>query len=196
MYRAFLSDQSCGEKSVWITCVHTNTVVWCWYWYYPCVLTNILPWTRSTGSRGIPSLLQFRSSPQTLRACIAMLCPFCLACRAVRDTIKCKDCYDIPNEYTLDSVCTTVEESYHDAPKDAGICPVGTANEFHCRVWLYRCCQETRNTIALSNFEECFVDVAESTATKSAAISGWTWQSLRQNLSLQPRTEYIRVPTT
>ena len=64
-------------------------------------------------------------------------------------------------------------DSYQDAPQDAGISvfTTTTTDEFHRRVDIQRCGQETGNSVTLANLEKVFIHIVEASTPPSAAIS-------------------------
>ena len=48
---------------------------------------------------------------------------------------------------------------------------VATTDELLRRLYIQRCCQESRNAITLANLEKGFINIAEISSSPSAAIT-------------------------
>ena len=168
VYRAFLFDQSCGEKSVLMTCAQTSNVVN----FAPTFTTRPHKYLAVKTEYGAkrnsisPSTSVFDTNFAWRHWNFFFVWPRWSSCKANRIGNQSPQ---MRRFHFLTS--TFCQRSYQNAPQDAGICFVATMDEAHRGVHIQRCCQETWNAVTLSKLEKILALIAESTTTPCAAIS-------------------------
>ena len=85
-------------------------------------------------------------------------------------------------------------DTYQDAPQDAGVGPIGIADEGQRGLYLHRRRQETGNSVELARhaFKEAFALIPEAAAAPRAAIMRHVLEL--EVLPLQALAQYVWVP--